>query len=743
MELFQWMVRPAMSIDFRAASRRHEDIDGKWRGLGSPRLRRPSWKLLGRTVATVQPWRRLRLYPQVESADCGIACVATVLHHFGREPDIRELRRAASSGQELVAARTLLHMARQEGLQARGVRTEPENLHTLPRPAILHWEHKHYVVLDRVGRRSLSIIDPARGRLKASWDEVDKAFTGVALVFEGDRRKLQGAQSGASPSVGLILTSLRESGILPRLLFYSLVLQLSALAVPLGIRQFLSGLETDFGSRLNWGMVGCSIVAISFAVLALAMARNTCLNRLRVHVDYSLSRRVTDHLLQLPMPFFARHTSGDLLSRLRSTAALRQIISGVAVAAVLDGSLALVLLAVIGYLSRQLGLLMLLIVILQVVVAGYNAGALRARTASLLSRQAASQSRLSQVLNGIESLKAANAEGAAGDMLAGMYSAEADAEWERSRLAGRVEASTTMARISVPIVMTTAGLYGVASGSLTVGTVLAVVLCAVLATPAVGSALTHLTAISALSGYIGRIDDVLEQEAEQAAESRPWCKDTDKLRVEAVSFGYAHEKVILRDVSLAWNSSDLVVLVGPNASGKSTLAKLLAGIYEPSSGHIYLGAESCNAATLRGYCGYMPQFPYFFSGTIRDNLCFFRDFDEAEVCAVLSASGADEIVARKPRGLDSLVHEGGANLSGGERQLLAFARTLLKRPRFLVLDEATSALDSRRESEMFRVIRGLGLPALVVTHSRDLYAEADAIYATTPAGSLEKLSRTK
>jgi ATP-binding cassette, subfamily B, bacterial len=218
---------------------------------------------------------------------------------------------------------------------------------------------------------------------------------------------------------------------------------------------------------------------------------------------------------------------------------------------------------------------------------------------------------------------------------------------------------------------------------------------------------------------------------------------TGDIRLERVTFGYQPERPVLRDLSLHIRPGETFALVGPTGAGKSTIAKLVTRFYDPQGGRVLIDGHDLRHVTfdsLRRQLGVVPQEPFLFHGTIRDNIAFARpDSSDDELHEACRLAGLDELVDRLPGGLHSPVHERGSSLSSGERQLLALARAFVARPRVLVLDEATSNLDLQSEAKIERALDVLleGRTAIVIAHRMATAMRADRIGVVDQGNLLE------
>ena len=192
----------------------------------------------------------------------------------------------------------------------------------------------------------------------------------------------------------------------------------------------------------------------------------------------------------------------------------------------------------------------------------------------------------------------------------------------------------------------------------------------------------------------------------------------------------------LDDISFAVEKGETIAFVGPSGSGKSTLVKLLVGLYRPQEGVIYYNNTNSNDIeldTLRSQIGFVTQDTQLFAGTIRENLLFVNpSASEADLLEALDKASCNNLLARAERGIDTMIGEGGLKLSGGEKQRISIARSLLRRPRLLIFDEATSALDSITEEEITRTIKEISTQkeqiTVLIAHRLSTIMHADRIY---------------
>ena len=667
----------------------------------------------------------------MELADCGAACLAIVLEHLGRPVSLDEVRDITGSGREGVSALALVDAARWFGLRARGVRAEVEDLRDLPAGTLLFWDMSHFVVLERAGRRHVDLIDPAVGRRRVPLDAVGRSFTGVALLVEpGDA-----FQPGGRRSWNLrrhIEPILRHRSVLARVLTTSLLLRVFALGLPLLTGALVDRVVPRHDHSLLTVITASLGVMVGFNFLS-TWLRGRLLLELRTYADEATTVGFLEHLVALPYTFHLRRSAGDLLTRLRSNSAVREILTTGALSALLDGAFVTLYLVLLVALSPVLAVVAVAFAVAQVTVLL----AVRRRTHHLMSEslqaEAHTQGYAFQILSGMGTLKASGTEDRAVEAFANLFSDELSATVRRGALSALVDALTGALRLAAPMAVLVVGGELVLSGRLTLGTALAVnALAAGFLEPLSTLVTTGLSA-QLLGSYLERLADVLDAPREQQGlDVRPPPALQGHIRADGVSFRYSQSgPLVVEEVSLDIGVGQTVGLVGRSGSGKTTLAHLLVGLYQPATGtvlHDGLDLATLDLRLVRRQLGVVTQDPYLFAVSIRDNIAFARPglaLEEVQQAASLAAIAAD--IDALPLGYDTVLADGGQSLSGGQRQRLALARALAGQPRVLLLDEATSHLDSVTEAAVYDALRTLPCTKIVVAHRLSTVASADLI----------------
>ncbi|MFE0798522.1 NHLP family bacteriocin export ABC transporter peptidase/permease/ATPase subunit [Streptomyces sp. NPDC058812] len=675
---------------------------------------------------------------QMEAVECGAASLAMVLGHYGRHVPLEELRIACGVSRDGSRASNLLKAARSYGFTAKGMQMDLAALAEVTAPAILFWEFNHYVVYDgvgrRFGRRGVFINDPGKGRRFVSLEDFDGSFTGVVLTMEPGEGFTRG---GRKPGVlGAMPARLRgTAGTLPAAVLASLLLVAVGAAVPALSRtyidMFLIGGQTSLLGVLFASMAACVLLTI-----VLTWLQQANLLHGRIISSTLSSARFLRHLLRLPVTFFSQRSPADLVQRLQSNDAVAETLARDLAAAGVD-AIVVVLYAVLLYTYDPqltfvgIGVALLNILAMRVVIR------LRAtRTAKLRADTARLTNTAYTGLQLIETMKATGGEDGYFRKWAGQHATTLE---EQQRLgvpsAWLGVVAPTLATLNSGLILWIGGMRAV-EGHISVGLLVAFQALVVRFT----APLTRLNGVAGriqdFAADVARLKDVENFRADPLYDRPGGIDSTRRLHghveLQNVSFGYNPlDKPLLTGFDLIVGPGQQVALVGGSGSGKSTVSRLISGLYAPWDGVIRIDGqrlEDIPRGALASSVSFVDQDVFLFEGSVRDNVALWDPSvpDDAVVDALRDAALYD-VVMRRPGGIHSRVEQDGRNFSGGQRQRLEIARALVRRPSILVLDEVTSALDAETELVVMDNLRRRGCACVVIAHRLSTVRDSDEI----------------
>lgn len=686
-----------------------------------PKLARIGEQLV-RTIPFVQ---------QLEWTDCGAASLAMVLGYHGKHVALDRVRSALAVSRDGVTARAILDAAGQLGLAGRGLKISLDQLADLPRATILHWELAHYVVLDRVIGDKVRIVDPATGERDVAFDEVSRCFTGVALELRPRADFVREKRTGKEAARSYLRELFAERALFTRVVVVSLIMRLFALVLPLVTGLVIDWVVPRSDLSMLWIVLG-SVIGIIGVQAVCTIMRAQLLLTLRTHLDGKITLGFLDHMVSLPIGFFQRRSAGDLMMRVGSNATIRELITSQSLAAVIDGLFVAVYAIVILAVSAQLGALAFGLAAVEIAMWLGLRPKNRRYLSQDIERQAKAQGYLVQLLAGMETLKCAGAEATAVERYANLYADCLDMSVKRGRLGAVLEAFHSSMSALAPMVILAVGAHAVITGGLSLGTMLAMSSLATSLFGPLASLVQGLMQLQVVRTYSERIDDVRRAKPEQdpdAVLDAPVLAGGVSLR--NVSLRYGDGPLVVDNVTLDIAPGTSVALVGASGSGKTSLLNLLAGIVTPTKGTVTFDGRSLGELDLRAVrqqVGIVPQHPYIFGATLRDNIALTAPHASADrIQRAAAVAALDGDIAQLPMGLDTPVSDGGASLSGGQRQRIALARAVLREPSVLLLDEATSALDTATEARITANLARLRATRIIVAHRLSTVANADLI----------------
>ena len=692
-------------------------------------------------AASKLPKRRITtpVVLQMHASECGAACLGSVLGHFGRWVPLTELREKCEVSRDGSSAASILRASKHYGLTCRGLSVRADSLNKLELPLILFWQFSHFVVLEGIDGGHFYLNDPATGRRRLSAEEFRKSYSGIALRFErGPDFSPGGERPGLFERLGTLLDE--SWGVLAAVAACSLMLTLLALVIPASLGVFVD----EVGGRHGpWSALVAALVGGGALTYVLSLLKHRFLKRLATRISVIGYNQGLSRLLRLPVEFFHHRLVGDLTDRVSSIDRVARNLTDEFLVLVVDMAMSAVLLIAMLAYDVRLAVAVLLLAVLH----GMLAQALRAARAVRSQAMRREQGLLigvgMQMLSHADNLRMTGSDDRFFSRFSGQQARELHARQRYAEL-GSVDSALPglIAALRAAVIL---GLGGslVLAGELTLGTLVAFYILAEIFLAPVGRFLEFTDRRQALETDLQRLDDISSATEDPVFERRSPESESiptfngrlqlaGQLELRDVTFGYNKSRPpLLKDFNLVVKPGQRVAVVGPSGSGKSTLARLVSGIYQPWSGEILFDGhlrDEIPEEVLRRSISMVDQEVVLFSASLRDNITLWNPAvpDEAIFSAARDACIHDEILFR-PDGYATLVEEGGANFSGGQRQRLEIARALVGNPTILVLDEATSALDAATEEDVDDALRRRGVTCLIVAHRLSTVRDCDEI----------------
>jgi len=681
---------------------------------------------------------RVQLVRQTEIAECGLASLTMVANFHGLDIDLGTMRRRFAPSLRGAALKTLIGLADQIGLTPRAVKLPLESLPGLNVPAVLHWDMNHYVVLERVNGEKALIHNPDGRSAWMPMAEVSEHFTGVALELRPSNDFLTGQQRER-----LKLSQLwqRMTGIkraLLQVLVLTLVLQAFVLASPyymqLAIDQALPSLDRDLLTVLALGFGLFTIINAGASLL-----RSFVLLVAGTSISYALAANIARRLFRLPIDWFEKRHTGDILSRFQSIAPIQNLLTQGAVGALVDGALAILTLVLMLWYSPLLALVAV------TAFAFYAATRLVSFSFEREAQEAAiithgkEQTTLIETLRGMTTLR--------------LFGRETlrHALWQ-TRLTDAVNADVRFARIHIWQATANTLIFGlenivtiwlavgfvIKGAGFSVGMVFAYLAYKSQFMQKAVALIDQGIAIKMLGLHLERLSDIALTEEDKSFGINVDFETELKGRIELRDVFYRYspsDPLVLDGVDLTVEPGEHIAITGPSGGGKSTLVKLLLGLVEPDAGEVLvdgLPLARFGYKSFHGQIAAVLQEDSLFAGSLAENIALFDDtIDMQRVVAAAVAASIHEDISRMPMQYETLVGDMGSTLSGGQKQRVLLARALYRQPKVLVMDEGTAHLDVQHEQAVNEAIAAMGITRIIIAHRQETIAQAKRVLVMT------------
>jgi ATP-binding cassette subfamily B protein RaxB len=678
------------------------------------------------------PTHRIRLVRQSEATECGLAALAMIGNSWGHDFDLGGLRRRFGISSRGVSLRGLMQMADQLGFTSRPLKVALTGLSSVQLPAVLHWDLNHFVVLEKVEKGRVFILDPAQDGRWHDEASLSKHFTGVALELrpttdfepEQDRRRLRLTQlwSGAHG----VRRTIAQVAIL------SLVLQAYALATPyllqLAVDQALPAFDNDLLVVLALGFGLFSLVNAGASLLRafVLLASGTALS-------FGIASNVARRLMRLPVGWFEKRTVGDVLSRFQSVQPVQKLLTESAAASLIDGLLALLTLALMLAYSPMLTAVPVASLLLYAALRALTLPAERRAENERIAAAGREQGAMIETLRGIVTLRLAGRETMRHAVWQNKLSESLGASYAHERIrAWQAAASTLLGGLEMVLVIAL-GIGLAIRGGFSVGMVFAFLAYRQQFATTTKNLIDRAIDLRMMGLHLERLSDIALTREDQGF-FEPDAADEPlrgEIELKGVTYAYGlHDPPVLKGVDLRVAPGEHVAITGVSGGGKTTLAKIILGLLDPTSGEVLVdGAplQRMGRRAFREQVAAVLQDDLLFAGTIADNVAGFDQVEPERLQAALEAAAVADDIAAMPMKQLTLVGDMGSALSGGQRQRILLARALYRQPRVLVVDEGTAHLDLAHERVVNRNISAMGITRIVIAHRRETIEAADRV----------------
>ena len=672
---------------------------------------------------------------QLEALECGAASLTMVMAYYGKWVALEQVRVDCGVSRNGSNAKNILRAAQKYGFKTKGFAYNVDKLRKKGKfPGIIHWGGGHFVVINGFRGNKAIINDPAKGLVKVDLKTFDQFFTGIYLEIVPD----EGFEPGGKRKSILTFAKSRLKGAMALIIFFSIttiIFYLFSIINPVMNQVFVDYLLG--GDNPEWLLPFIFIFAgVGFLQVLVTIIQSLYTYKIRGKLDLIGSTSYIWRILRLPIEFFSQRMVGDLQARQSENASIAETLVNVFAPLLFNTIMIVVYLVFMLNKSWILTLIGVATIVLNALISQYISK-VRVNISRVQARDNAKLSAMTS--KGIEMVETIKSNGAESAYFASW------SEVQESAVSGKIRMSKTnaflglipafvsmLANYSVLIL----GVYYTIIGQFSVGSILAFQgLLSAFMSPAM-TIITSGQTLQEMRTSMERVDDVLQypldKNVTREIETDDYSKIKGNLILKDLTFGYSRlDKPVLSNFNLEIKQGQKIAIVGSTGSGKSTLSKLISGLYSPWSGEIIFNGkkmEEIDHEIFTSSIAVVDQDITLYEDTIMNNLKMWDEsIEDYEVkMACRDAQIHNQIMAREG-GYNAPVIEGGKNFSGGEKQRLEIARSLAMDPSIIILDEATSALDAKTEYDVVKAIKARGITTIVIAHRLSTIRDADLI----------------
>lgn len=671
---------------------------------------------------------------QLENVECGAASVCIILGYFGQYISLDQIREELQISRDGSSVKNLIAILDKHHIQAKATLSNSDNIKKeLKFPVILFWDNCHFLVLERYKNGYYYLNDPACGRIKVTEENFKKHFSNIIIQCT-TKPNFKRQKKTYKEEKFLFSGIIQFRFVFGVLIFLGFFYSIAALSVALFGKVFIDYYLIQ--GIHNWliPMVGIMLF-IAFSQFLLTAIIQIILRRLNYKILLSSNYNLANHLFRLPISFFNQRNLGDLTTRHNSNTNISQFVSEQLYTFIVSILQMIIFGTALFFLSFEIFCLIIIFIFIDLIYYIRNHNINYEKNIIIQMQYSKLASDLESSIQSIETVKATGQEQLYYNQWLDALINYANQLKLHEKQNLKIQSFTEFLSQAKPILILAMGGFIIHDGSITIGGLVAFTFIANYFFNASEQLFQIGFSWQQIKADLTRVIDVMETKIDKRYQGKEvLTKDKAKgdLIFDNVTYGYNKNlPAIISDFSLKIKSGEQIIIMGATGSGKSTLMKLLQGIYQPWEGKVTLDGRALfeyEHQSIANNIGSIDQNLFLFEGTLRENLLLGNCKVEDEiVLKLINEVGLSDLLAHYRKGLDMPIKEHGKNISGGQAQLIEIIRAILLKPNILIMDEATSALDSITIKKVMNLLRKLSTTNIMISHQPSLVMQSDRI----------------
>lgn len=669
-----------------------------------------------------------------QQTECGLGCICMLLRYYHRYITMTELREHSDVGRDGSSLRQISTLMKEYDLNVKVYQNSVDNLIKIPAPTILFWENSHYVILDKVKHGHYYIADPALGYRRLNYEEMRNSYSNIFIVATPNENFKKEKSNYKNSCEFFLPVFSKQKALYFKIAILSLLMYVSTLVVPIFIQDIIDSVKD--GRIENFNVINILLLfsTISLVYLGVFWLRGRNILNLRVSVEQKLNEKLYHHLLLLPFKFFEIRGKGNIIYNLNNTATIRELLTNQLITGIIDCGAVIFITFYMFIKSPILCSIAILLFIVNIIILKISYPYLLQNNKALILEQSRTQATQMEAVYSILGIKMTSLEDITFCLWREIFQKYLHTYTKKENYNLKINAFLSFLIYVSPIMILCGGIILTKIGRMTIGEAIAFYTLSGNFYALAHSVFNAWTSFMNSKAIFERLSDIFLEKPENI-NLEGYSKELEgNVELRNVSFKYTKSsEYVLKDINIKIPKGKKVSIVGKSGDGKSTLAKLLVGLYEPTKGGIFYDSVSLkdwNKQMLRKQIGIVPQDVTLFNKTIYENIVVDKNeqITMEKVRAVCAEAEILDEIESMPMTFNTIVSEMGMNLSGGQRQRIMLARALLNSPKFLILDEATSSLDNINQKEISKRLSHLKCSQVVIAHRLSTICDSDIIY---------------
>ena len=651
--------------------------------------------------------------PQVDEMDCGFACLAMILKQYHSRVSLAHLRHEARTNLEGTTALGLVKTAQKFNFKTEAVKADMSlfNEDSIQYPFIVHvlkqGELLHYYVVLKNTKHYLVIADPdpSVGIIKMPKDKFAQEWTGVTL-FMVPNEDFEPIKEKKNNLWSLFPYMFKQKRLMINIILAALLMTIISICSSYFVQGIIDTYIPD-GTYQTLSILAVGLLIAYIFNSIFSYGQNFLLNVLGQRLSIDLNLQYIRHIFELPMEFFVTRRTGEITSRFSDASRIIDALASTVISLFLDLAIVIVMGLVLAAQNMTLfGITLLALPVYAIVILGFTKNFEKLNDEQMESNAVLSSSVIEDI-QGIETIKALNSEDTRYRRIDSQFVNYLKKSFKYSKTESLQTALKTFIQLSLNVIILWVGARVVMQGQMSIGQLMTFNALLSYFIDPLQNIINLQPRLQSASVAQNRLNEVYQVQSEFKANTSIQNSAALEgiIEYKHVDYRYGYGTDVLKDINLKIKPDEKLAIVGMSGSGKSTMVKLLVDFFSPSKGEVTLNGHATsevNKHTLRSYVNYVPQTPYIFSGTVKENLLLGcrPDISEEDVIKACQIAGIDQEISSLPLQFETKLDENAKILSGGQKQRLTIARALLSPAKVFIFDEVTSGLDTITEKRV-------------------------------------------